>query len=349
VVTTDASDTLAALDDRLDDDEDGKERHATPLIDADTGIVIEQPPQLAPTDDEKRAFLYTCHGVFLDELLLLLPPDTTITTTTTSTDDDDDETVANTKQSSSAAALWLKEFDIDHQTDEISKLLHDHPQTLGHTLSELMDQVEYPEFWKRYFYRLADERLDATYDEYYYKQQQQEVAAAEADSYKNKGAGAALTSMSNFFGGAVKRLVEESGDDDGDDGDDDENNKDSTTATSALNFFGGGGRPPFVLNTAVSEDDDDDEEEEELGWDDEDEDDDDDNENRNDDDNEDDDHDHQIEFKDAEKERMQEELAQAMAERDLLHTTVEMQTQELQKLKALGRNNRAASKRRSSL
>jgi hypothetical protein len=309
VVTTDASDSLAAFDDRLD--EDGEEREATPMIDADTGIVMEPPaPPAPPTREEQRDFLYTCEGVFLDELL----PET-----------------------EEAVQEWLEQFDIENQTDAISTLLNDHPHTLGDTFSKLTDQVEYAEFWKRYFYRLADERFDATYDEYHELHIQQQEEELYAASQNKNGAGAALTSMTNFLGGAVKRLVEETGD-----------NDDAVTPlynATAQSFFGGGGRPPFVLNTAVSEDEDQDEEEEEeeeeeeLGWDDDDEedgdDDDDDEDGHNQEDDNSDAKDHQIEFKDAEKERMQEELAQAMTERDSLHTTVEMQTHEIQKLKEL--------------
>merc|ERR1712238_620173 len=139
------------------------------------------------------------------------------------------------------------------------------------------------------------------------------------------------------------------------------------TTRSALNFLskvtnavGNGGRPPFVMNTAVSDTDDDDDyedddngngrggdeddgesEEEELGWDDDDDDfdvedddaadnkDDTDTDNGNDDEGE-----TTVEFKDAEKETLLDELEQARAERDSLQKTVEMQTEELKSIMA---------------
>jgi hypothetical protein len=142
--------------------------------------------------------------------------------------------------------------------------------------------------------------------------------------------------------------------------DDDDGNEDlpgvtgpaTRTALGFLKSVTGGGRPPFVMNTAVSDsddadedgDDDDDDSEEELGWDDDDEidvDDDDDDENEennhandtaNDDHDDDDGGETTVEYMDAEKERLLEELEQARAERDSLHKTVEMQTEELKKM-----------------
>ena len=126
-------------------------------------------------------------------------------------------------------------------------------------------------------------------------------------------------------------------------------------ARSALGFLsstvaGASGRPPFVMNTAVSDDDDDDEQqlqssppdddedlEVELGWDD---DDDDDFDGLDDDDNDDedaiafqdgDDRSETVDFKDAEKEGLLEELEQAREERDALQKTVQMQADEVKK------------------
>jgi len=131
-------------------------------------------------------------------------------------------------------------------------------------------------------------------------------------------------------------------------------------ARSALGFLsnvasGASGRPPFVMNTAISDDEDEEDEargkeeaddedsEEELGWDDEDEDDDYDG---LDDDNGDaggamafkegDDRSETVDFKDAEKEGLLEELEQARAERDALQKTVQMQSDELKKAAASG-------------
>ena len=132
-------------------------------------------------------------------------------------------------------------------------------------------------------------------------------------------------------------------------------------ARSALGFLstavaGRGGRPPFVMNTAVSDDDDDDDDdddegaaedddddsESELGWDD---DDDEDFDGLDEDEEENtdqiafedgDDRSETVDFKDAEKEGLLEELEQARAERDALQKTVEMQTEELKKAAEAG-------------
>jgi len=132
---------------------------------------------------------------------------------------------------------------------------------------------------------------------------------------------------------------------------------------TALGFLssvaGRGGRPPFVMNTAVSDDDDENETEEsdpgeeesevELGWDDDDDD------NYDDDDDETngangvvafrdgDDRSETVDFKDAEKEGLLEELEQARAERDALQTTVEMQAKELKNLSLLSSSSPSES------
>jgi hypothetical protein len=183
---------------------------------------------------------------------------------------------------------------------------------------------------------LDDERVEATYQHYY----QLHVKALAANDPKAR-ATAALSNVTSFLGGVVHRLVEEN--DVNDTADDDEeivNDDDNTSGafgSSAVNFLAGsvsGARPPFVMNTAVSDDDDGDDnedeeeyddDEEELGWDDDDEDDV--SEDGEEDQNE------TVEFKDAEKEKLQEELAQAREERDMLHKTVEMQAEEIKKLK----------------
>lgn len=278
---------------------------STPMIDPDTGIEIEN-DTLQVDPEEMKEFLYTCHQVFLDDI----PEDFDI--------------------------------DLDEKTDEISQLLEANPDTLEATFQELADRVEYKGFWTKYFYRLHDERLEDTYCDYYNANQEQQ-------STTPTGPGT-LSRVTGFLGGAVKRLVDETDDD----GYEEEaavapspfHNFTSSTAqpsaSSAMAFLtGGGGRPPFVLNTAVSEDEDggeeDEDEEEELGWDDDD-----------DDEDEDDQLDEQseegedlntststIEFNDAEKEELQDKLEQAMAERDALANTVQMQNEELAKFKSL--------------
>ncbi|OEU07142.1 hypothetical protein FRACYDRAFT_251611 [Fragilariopsis cylindrus CCMP1102] len=154
-----------------------------------------------------------------------------------------------------------------------------------------------------------------------------------------------LSGMTSFLGGVVGRLTKENNENENDYGDDtsgyvdesmdqttddDGNDEDlpgvtgpaTRTALGFLKSVTGGGRPPFVMNTAVSDSDDGDDEEDD-----------------NNDANDHDDHDRDeggettVEYMDAEKEHLLEELEQARAERDALHKTVEMQTEELKKQK----------------
>jgi hypothetical protein len=157
------------------------------MIDPDTGIVIDQHEYHDDEDDEDdtsnnkntksttphdmRTFLYSCEGVFLDEL-----PEPTST--------------------SSTSLSFM--FDIEKKTNVISSLLEANPDTLQITFSQLTDQVEYAEFWKRFFYRLdyfdvdvdkqessssSSQRLQETYDYYYQQKQQEQAAAAAATTY----------------------------------------------------------------------------------------------------------------------------------------------------------------------
>jgi len=138
-----------------------------------------------------------------------------------------------------------------------------------------------------------------------------------------------------------------------------------SAAPTAFGFLstvaGGGGRPPFVMNTAISDDDDgdddddvededDDDSDVELGWDDDDEEDEEDFDGLDDKNNtnpnagaiafvEDDDRSETVDFKDAEKEGLLEELEQARSERDALQKTVEMPAEELQKAANAVQNN----------
>lgn len=86
-----------------------------------------------------------------------------------------------------------------------------------------------------------------------------------------------------------------------------------------------GKRPPFVLNTAVDEsgDEEQEEEDEELGWDDEEE-------------ADGEEESHQIEFKDEQKEKLEESLKQALEERDQLQQTVHLQAKEIAALRKSG-------------
>ncbi len=313
---------MTALDVKLDTD--GTEEN---IIDMDTGMVLSakappssssstssaaSPPPPPPlTDkDEIKQFLYDIDEVFLDEL-----PE-------------------EENESSNV------DIDLDARTEEIATLLQT-DSSLEAAFSRLTDQIDYKQFWKRYFYRFAEERLQETYHHYYYvycakiaEQEQEE----EETRVSGLGLGA-FKGVTSFLGGAVKRMIEEGQDDEQEDGEDEEGepgnffNTAQQTGVNAMSFFKGGAhRPPFVLNTAVSEneDDEEEEEEEELGWDD---DDDDEEEEDDEKDDEEDDRVGQIEFKDAEKEQMQEQLEQAMTERDMLHKTVELQTEEIRKLK----------------
>jgi hypothetical protein len=304
-VKADASDTLNALDSNLDDVNDEFNDADVPLIDADTGIVIEDnyittttatttttttTDVAAPEDVEEMVeYLHSCQAVFCDPLL--------------------------------EEEIMEPAFHIDDKTQEISQLLEKYPNTLQATFAQLTSEVEYAEFWKRYFYRLHEARLEETYAAYYHQEEDTR--------------GSALTSVANFLGGAVSRLVDE-GDED-DDYEEEEveepvapspfyNKTGEASARSALDFLTGGGRPPFVLNTALSDDDDEydskeqqqeEEEEEELGW-------------GEDTDDEDED---VVEFKDKEKEMFQDKLQQAADERDQLQNTIEMQAEEIKKLK----------------
>lgn len=302
---TETTEVLAAVDDQLDDDEDG-----APMIDPDTGIVIDdhKVPEEPLTNQEMIEFLYSCPQVFLEEI---------------PSDDEDGF-----------------ELDLDSKTEEISKLLEDHPTTLHATFVALTDQVEYKEFWKRYYYRLGDMEKDESKlgEIYEYYRSEQETFAKTVKSSKK-----ALASVTNFLGGAVKRLVDE-GEERGS-GDVASNQFFSTaetSAASAMNFFGGNrdGRPPFVLNTAVSEDDDDtpeaySDDEEELGWDDDDDDDDFDDEDDQDENLDEEGNQGMIEFKDVAKEKLEDDLEQTIEERDQLHSTIAMQRAEIQKLKEL--------------
>ena len=329
---------MAAIDVTLDQNENiaparDSDQEDTPLIDADTGIVITDSTEKAAssdydeeedddvedlTIDQMKEFLMACEDTFTDPL------------------DPNDEKVQ----------VFLDQFEIGAKTEEISKLLEENPETLEATFSQLTTDVKYEDFWKRYFFRCGSTASEDDIAELYKTYARREKARA-AESREGTSAitpvRSGLASVTNFLGGAVKALVDDGGGDDpvapspyhfatGSDQLRSPEEPSSTAAVAALNFFGGGGRPPFVLNTAVSEDDEgndskdeDEEEEEELGWDDDDDDfDDDDVESGN---------AGQIEFRDAAKEKLQEQFDQAVAERDQLQKTVQMQTEELKALK----------------
>ena len=291
------------------------------MIDPDTGIVLddatgkssetddwdEEEEEEEPTIEEMKQAIMTFDETFTVPL---------------------DETDSTVK-------AFLDGFDVGSKTEDIAELLKKYPDTLEKTFTLLNSDVKYDDFWKRYFYRCNDEeQILAQYNVY----REWKIAEEEKEralKLSRTPVRAGLTSVTNFLGGAVKALVDEGADDPvapspffHSGGQQSTSNEGSAT----LSFFGGGGRPPFVLNTAVSEDDDDsnglnEAEEEELGWgsDDEEESDDDDGDGEN--------AVGQIEFRDAEKEKLQEDLDQAVDERDQLQKTVHMQAEEIKALK----------------
>lgn len=199
-------------------------------------------------------------------------------------------------------ADFLEGFSLDAQKDDMTRLLEENPDTIKKFLDELVpDQVSEEEFWQRYYYRCDLDQI--------------------AGEYEDNEPGA-INSLGNLLGGAVKAVSASLAEDDN--GDKMTPGGGAKTTASAL-FQGA--RPPFVMNTAVSEDDDE-EEEEELGWDDDDDDDD-----EEDDDDDEDDTEEQIVFKDEATERLQDELKQAIEERDLLQQTVHMQAKEIAAIK----------------
>lgn len=217
-----------------------------------------------------------------------------------------------------AAALetFLKEFSIEDKTDEISALLEENKE-LEAVFQSLSSEVEYTDFWQRYFYRCNAERIREAWDE-------EEAKAAKA---RKEAVSKTIGSVTGFLGGTVKTLTGAVGESDEPE---DAKKEAGFTMTenqakkAAASLFGG--RPPFVMNTAVDESGED--EEEELGW------------GEDDDDLESDEEDQEkaddtqeIEFKDPAMEQLREELKQALEERDQLHETVAMQTKEIVELK----------------
>ncbi|CAJ1968189.1 unnamed protein product [Cylindrotheca closterium] len=299
-VKAETTETLTALDQGLDDVNDEHNDASGAMIDLGTGMAIDNDdddnknaapvpvPKQPPSKEEILEYLYSCEPVFRDPL---------------------------TEHEEEA----MNEFQLDEKTQEITKLLEEHPETLRATFEQLTSEVEYADFWNRYYCRLSEENLEETFANYYIEE--------------NEATGpSALSSVTNFLGGAVARLVEE--------GEEVQNRSGGASAKSALGFLTRGGRPPFVLNTAVSSDDDEEyegeqqqdsfEDEEDFGWGEDSE------EEEEDDDENEGDYDgggEVVEFKDTEKEDLKQKLAQAMEERHQLQKTIEMQTAEIKELK----------------
>ena len=237
-------------------------------------------------------------------------------------EDEEEDVSEDTKE-------FVASFSIDSKTDEIALLLDLHPQTLKAQFEKLVPtSVKYEDFWMRYFYRCDAERIQAEWDA-------EDKAAQQARAQAMQQG---LSTVRNLLGGAVKAVVGEDGTGHTQRAGGGFQMSANQSAKVASGYFGSAGRPPFVMNTAVSEDDlDDDEEEEDIGWDDEEE------------DLEQDDSHEQIEFKDAVTEKLQDELKQALVERDMLQQTVELQHKEIASLKKGDNPNEEVEKLKTQL
>ena len=210
---------------------------------------------------------------------------------------------------------YLAEFSIDTKTDEIAALLENNEE-LKTMFESLNSEVEYADFWQRYFYRCDEDRIRDAWDA------EEERAALARQQAVSKTIG----NVTGFLGGAVKNIKATLNEPDTTPPPTGEYTMTQNQAQKAGIF---NTRPPFVMNTAVDESGDDDEEE--LGWDD---DDDEEEDSEDDEDPESSETQDEIEFKDPAVEKLKEELKQALEERDQLHQTVEMQTKEIAELQA---------------
>jgi len=326
-VKTETAEKLNVLDAGLDDVNDEHNDASGAMIDLGTGNLIidnddsEQNNNDAshvssasssassstlPNKNKMLQYLQSCEAVFQDPL------------------------------SEEEQANIMADFNLDDKTQEISQLLEDNPQTLQATFIQLTSEVEYADFWKRYYCRLGGEdekKIEATFAKYY---EEPEPGPS------------ALSSVTNFFGVAVARLVDEEETEEAIAPNPFFNRTGKASAKSALGFLTGGGRPPFVLNTAVSDDDDEEyvggqqqqeesEDEEDLGWDEDSDDEEDGHDNDYNDSIDDDDGSEVVmEFKDTEKEALKEKLEQAMEERKQLQNTIQMQAAEIKELQVKG-------------
>jgi hypothetical protein len=204
-------------------------------------------------------------------------------------------------ESSAEVQTFLDQFDIETKTDEIAQLLQE-KKDLQALFEELVPtEISYPLFWQRYFYRCTD--LERVAKE----------LSAQPPSVKKSGFGSLL-------GGALQAVSQtlDKADHVADD-----------VPGSGMNIFGSSGRPPFVMNTAVDEDEDN-EEEEELGWDDDEEE----------EEEEEDaaDESEEITFSggnnNQELDKLAEQLAQALSEKDALHDTIKMLKEQLAAIKS---------------
>jgi hypothetical protein len=224
---------------------------------------------------------------------------------------------------------FLDKFDIEQKTLEITKLLEDHPDTIkGHFEALVPTEISYELFWQRYFYRCDEDRIST---EWQNQEEQNRQARANAIA-------GGIQSVTNLFGGAMAAVskavtIEDAGETPvspfANFGSSQPMEKSAAPGAGGVNLFGSGGRPPFVMNTAVDEDDEE-EEEEELGWDD------------DDDDEEEEEEEsvsEEIAFSGGNNQAIQamdklsEQLAQALSERDALKETIALQSKEIVNLK----------------
>jgi len=289
------------------------------------------------------------------------PPDVEDVCDDDNANDDDDEKDVNN---------FLKSFDIQAQTEEISKTLTKHPDTVGLFFENLVPVViTYEQFWQRFFYRCDVQRIEQEWDdeEERVRLQRQEMIDKGVSSVKNMWGGA----LKAFQGAATQKQaapkkasiyekyqaeVEEQQRAMVDSGNTPIDSEVKESKRMGLSFFGSG-RPPFAMNTAGSGDDDEeeyiadensgneeDEEDEEFGWgSDEEEESESEEEDEVTDDNESEANisEHEIVFGSTtetpsnvteELERLREELAQVVNARDKLEVTVKNQSSDLAKL-----------------
>jgi len=202
-------------------------------------------------------------------------------------DDDDDDGDGEENE----IKLFLKSFDIQAYTEEISEILTNHPDTVGFLFENLVPVVvTYEQFWQRHFYRCDVQRIQKEWNE------NEERVRLERQEMIEKG----VTSVKNMWGGALNAFqrvakqnqetkkasiyekyqaeVEEQQRAMAGSGASSPTNSEANEKKGiGLGFFTSS-RPPFALNTAGSGDDDEEyiddgnnesdeeEEEEELGW-----------------------------------------------------------------------------------
>ena len=198
---------------------------------------------------------------------------------------------------------YIDSFTLEAYEEEIAKALETHGEVLQPILQRLVPEtVTRKDFWMRYFYICSEDRI------------QQEIVEQE-NRERLERVSQSIQGVKSFLGGAVMSVASSIMEDD----------EGGIPAISPFHMSSSGNRrPPFVMNTAVDEDDD---AENELGWSDDEA-----------DESEEEEAEAQIEFKDPAMEQLQEELKQALEERDMLHQTVELQQKQLAELNSVHRD-----------